>query len=85
MLTSQTFLSQTPTQMPNEISELEEQMAQIDQWKKIFSDAIRELMQIEMEEKKYFPQEIHEFTQKRNMLETYREMRRIRIAKINML
>lgn len=68
--------------MPTDIKELEEQMAQIDIWKKIFSNAIYELMQLEIKEKKYFPKEIHEYTQQKNMLETYREMRRVKIAKL---
>ncbi len=78
----QTFLNQS---IPNGINELEEQIRQIDEWRALCTKLIKDLMAKEdMEKKIFFAKEIHELTQERNMLETHREFRRVRIARLKL-
>ncbi len=76
----QAFLSQS---LPTTIKELEEEIAQIDAWRELCSNLIKDFMAKEDPAKKiFFPGEIHELIQERNMLETHREFRRVRIARL---
>ena len=76
----QTFLSQS---LPTTINELEEEIVQIDAWRRLCTDLIKDFMAKEDPEKKiFFAQEIHELIQQRNMLETHKEFRRVRIARL---
>lgn len=76
----QTFLSQS---LPTTIKELEEEIAQIDAWRELCTHLIKDFMAKEdMEKKIFFAKEIHELIQERNMLETHREFRRVRIARL---
>ena len=76
----QTFLSQS---LPTTINELEEEIAQIDASRRLCTDLIKDFMAKEDPEKKiFFAQEIHELIQQRNMLETHKEFRRVRIARL---
>lgn len=78
----QTFLNQS---IPTGIKELEEQIKQIDAWRSLCTEKIKELMAKEdMEKKIFYAQEIHALTQERNMLETHREFRRVRIARLKL-
>ena len=72
----QTFLSQS---LPTTINELEEEIAQIDAWRRLCTDFIAKE---DPEKKIFFAQEIHELIQQRNMLETHKEFRRVRIARL---
>ena len=82
MQTLQTFLSQPMT--ATKICDLEKEIALIDEWKNTCSLAIKDLMAKEQNEKIFFPKEIFEYTQQRNVLETHREMRRVRIARLKL-
>lgn len=74
------FLNQS---IPNTINELEEQIKQIDEWRSLCSRLIREFMEKENPAGKiFFPEQIHALTQERNMLQTHREFRRVRIARL---
>ena len=71
--------------LPEKISELEEQIAAIDAEQKNCVDTIRELMAREDIEKGIvFPGEIHELQQRKNMLETHKQYRRVRISRLKM-
>lgn len=71
--------------LPETISELEAQMDVIASEQKRCSDAIRRLMAAEDVEKGIvFPQEIHELHQRKNMLETHMQYRRVRINRLKM-
>lgn len=76
----QTFLSQS---LPMTIKELEAEIEQIDAWRLLCSNLIKDFMAKEDVEKKiFYAKEIHELIQERNMLETHREFRRVRIARL---
>ena len=70
--------------MPTTIYNLEEDIALIDEWKNTCTLAIKDLMAREQAEKVFFPKEIFAYTQQRNMLETHREMRRVRITRLRL-
>ena len=71
--------------LPEKISELEEQLAFIEAEQKRCSDTIRELMAREDFEKGiFFPAEIHELHQRKNMLETHCQYRRVRINRLRL-
>ncbi len=78
----QKFLNQS---IPMTISELEEEIKQIDEWRELCSRLIKEFMAKEdMQKKIFYAKEIHELTQQRNMLETHREFRRVRISRLKL-
>jgi len=81
MQTLQTFQSQA---MATKISDLEKDIIRIDEWKNTCSFAIKDLMAKEQNDKVFFPKEIFAYTQQRNILETHREMRRVRIARLKL-
>ena len=66
------------------ICNLEKEMILIDEWKNTCSLAIKGLMAKEQNEGIYFPKEIYEYTQQKNILETLREMRRVRISRLKL-
>ena len=71
--------------LPEKISELEEQIAIIDAEQKRCMDTVKELMAREDIEKGIvFPAEIHELQQRKNMLETHKQYRRVRISRLKM-
>lgn len=71
--------------LPEKISELEAQMCAIALEQKRCSQAIRRLMAAEdVEHGIVFPQEIHELHQRKNMLETHMQYRRVRINRLKM-
>ena len=71
--------------LPEKISELEEQIALIEAEQKRCKDTIRELMAREDIEKGiFFPAEIHELHQRKNMLETHIQSRRVRVNRLRM-
>ena len=71
--------------LPETISELEAQMADIEAVQKECTRKIRELMDAEDVEKGIvFPQEIHELHQQKNMLETHMQYRRVRLNRLRM-
>lgn len=72
---------QTP--LPETISELEAQISIIEAVQKQYLCTIKELMNREDFEKGiYYAQEIHELHQKKNMLETHKQYRRVRINRL---
>lgn len=78
----QKFLNQS---IPMTISELEEEIKQIDEWRELCSRLIKDFMAKEdMQKKIFYAKEIHELTQQRNMLETHREFRRVRISRLKL-
>ena len=71
--------------LPEKIAELEEQIAVIQAEQKRCTDTIRELMAREdMEKGIFFPAEIHELTQQKNMLETHIQFRRVRVNRLKL-
>ena len=71
--------------LPTKISDLEEQIAGIDAVQKQCTETIKELMAREdMEKGIFFPAEIHELQQYRNMLETHKQYRRVRINRLKL-
>ena len=71
--------------LPEKISELEEQIAVIDAEQKRCMDTVKELMAREDIEKGIvFPAEIHELHQRKNMLETHIQYRRVRVNRLRM-
>ena len=71
--------------LPEKISELEEQIALIEAEQKRCVESIRELMAREdMEKGIFFPAEIHELHQRKNMLETHIQYRRVRVNRLRM-
>ncbi len=78
----QKFLNQS---IPTTINELEQEIKQIDEWRELCSRLIKDFMAKEdMQKKIFFAKEIHELTQQRNMLETHREFRRVRISRLKL-
>lgn len=72
---------QTP--LPETTTELEEQIALIEKAQKQCADTIRELMAREDPMHGIaFPAEIHELHQQKNMLETHKEFRRVRLRRL---
>ena len=70
--------------LPETISELEAQIAVIEAEQKRCADTIKELMAREDFAKGiYYAQEIHELHQQKNMLETHKQYRRVRIGRLN--
>ena len=71
--------------LPETISELEAQMDVIGAVQKQCEKKIRELMDAEDFEKGiFFPREIHELHQQKNMLETHMQYRRVRLNRLRM-
>ena len=71
--------------LPEKIAELEEQIAVIQAEQKRCTDTIRELMARDDREKGiFFPAEIHELTQQKNMLETHIQFRRVRVNRLKL-
>ena len=71
--------------LPEKISELEEQIALIEAEQKRCTESIRGLMAREdMEKGIFFPAEIHELHQRKNMLETHIQYRRVRMNRLRM-
>ncbi len=81
MQTLQTFLNQA---MATKICDLEKEITIIDEWKNTCTLAIKDLMAREVQDKEFFPKEIYAYTQQRNILETHRDMRRVRIARLKL-
>ena len=71
--------------LPEKISELEEQIALIEKAQQQCANEIKELMAKEDIAKGIvFPQQIHELHQTKNMLETHKQYRRVRISRLKM-
>ena len=71
--------------LPETISDLEKQIEIIEQAQKKCSDSIRELMDKEdIANGIVFPQQIHELHQQKNMLETHKQYRRVRISRLRL-
>ncbi len=71
--------------MPETISEIEEQIACIEELQKECYAAIRKLMESEdIARGVVFPAQIHELHQQKNMLETHRQYRRARISRLKL-
>ncbi len=71
--------------LPETITELDEQIARIESLQKICADTIKELMGREdIARGIVFPQEIHELQQQKNMLETHKQYRRVRVRRLQM-
>ena len=71
--------------LPETISELEEQIARIEEVQRQYLDTIKELMNREDFTKGiFYAQEIHELHQQKNMLETHKQYRRVRINRLKM-
>ncbi len=71
--------------LPETISELEAQSALIEAEQKRCVEKIRELMAAEdVENGIVYPQAIHELHQKKNMLETHKQYRRVRINRLKL-
>ncbi len=69
--------------LPETISELEGQIALIEEMQKVCADTIKELMAREdIANGIVFPKEIHELHQQKNMLETHKQYRRVRIRRL---
>lgn len=69
--------------LPETISELEEQIARIEETQDQCMRTIRELMAREDPMHGVaFPAEIHELHQQKNMLETHKEFRKVRIRRL---
>ena len=69
--------------LPETISELEEQIARIEETQAQCMRTIRELMAREDPMRGVaFPAEIHELHQQKNMLETHKEFRKVRIRRL---
>jgi hypothetical protein len=74
---------QTP--LPETISELEEQIAYICDEQKHCEQTIKELMaQEDIEKGIVFPAEIHALHQQKNMLETHKQYRKVRINRLKL-
>ena len=71
--------------LPETIFELEEQIARIEEAQAACSAAIRKLMESEdIARGVVFPAHIHELHQQKNMLETHRQYRRVRISRLKL-
>ena len=71
--------------LPTKINELEQQIAIIDDEQKRCAATIRELMAREdIARGIVFPMEIHELHQRKNMLETHKQYRRVRINRLKL-
>ena len=71
--------------LPTRISELEEQIALIEAEQKLCKDSIRELMAREDAGRGiFFPSEIHALQQRKNMLETHIQYRRVRVNRLKL-
>ena len=71
--------------LPETICELDEQIARIEEMQRACADAVRDLMAREdITNGIVFPQEIHELQQKKNMLETHKQYRRVRRRRLQM-
>lgn len=71
--------------LPTKIEELERQVAVIDEEQKRCAASIRELMDREdIGRGIVFPREIHELHQRKNMLETHKQYRRVRINRLKL-
>ncbi len=69
--------------LPETISELEAQIALLDEERKNCADTIRELMAREDPQKGvFFPAEIHALRQQRNILESHRQFRAARVNRL---
>ncbi len=72
--------------LPETISEIEEQISRIEEAQKACSEAIRTLMESEdIEKGLFFPSQIHELHQQKNMLETHKQYRRARINRLKLI
>lgn len=72
--------------LPETREELEEQIAMIERAQDQCARTIRELMDREDPLNGVaFPAEIHELHQRKNMLETHKEFRRVRIRRLRMM
>ncbi|MCQ2443917.1 MAG: hypothetical protein MJ061_00235 [Mailhella sp.] len=71
--------------LPTRIEDLERQIAVIDEEQKRCTAAIRDLMDREdIGRGIVFPMEIHELHQRKNMLETHKQYRRVRINRLRL-
>ena len=71
--------------LPETISDLEDQISRIEAVQKQCTDTIRELMNREDFTKGiFYAQEIHELHQQKNMLETHKQYRRVRINRLKL-
>lgn len=71
------------TPLPETMTELEEQVALIEKAQAQCARTIRDLMEREDPMRGIaFPAEIHELHQQKNMLETHKEFRRVRIRRL---
>lgn len=69
--------------LPETLEELEEEVTVISEMQTLCEKKIRELISSEkIEEGIVFPQEIHELHQQKNMLETHKQYRRVRINRL---
>lgn len=72
-------------QLPTKTNELEEEIAQIEEWKQYFTRAIKAYMEAENPQQNvYFAKEIHQCIQERNMLSTHRDIRKVRINRLKL-
>lgn len=71
--------------LPETMTELEAEAAFIEAAQKRCDDMIRDLMSKENPAKGiFFPAEIHELHQQKNMLETHKEFRRVRMRRLRL-
>lgn len=71
--------------LPETMTELEAEAALIEAAQKRCDDMIRDLMSKEDPAKGiFFPAEIHELHQQKNMLETHKEFRRVRMRRLRL-
>ena len=71
--------------LPETIPEIEEQISLIEKAQKDCSMAIRRLMESEdIANGIVFPNQIHELHQQKNMLETHKQYRRVRINRLKL-
>ncbi len=71
--------------LPETMTELEAETALIETAQKRCDDMIRDLMSKEDPAKGiFFPAEIHELHQQKNMLETHKEFRRVRMRRLRL-
>lgn len=71
--------------LPETMTELEAEVAFIEAAQKRCDDMIRDLMSKEDPAKGvFFPAEIHELHQQKNMLETHKEFRRVRMRRLRL-
>ena len=70
--------------LPETMTELETEVTLIEAAQKRCDDMIRDLMSREDAREIFFPAEIHELHQQKNMLETHREFRRVRMRRLRL-